>query len=132
MELLEGSDKEIITVINKSDLESKISSTHGLINSSTLKLSASKEINELIGKIEMLLDANTHSDDIMLISKRQIDSVSKTLHHIKEAFMPLESGELEFFAYHINEAMDNMSSITRPYEYSQMLDVMFGEFCLGK
>jgi len=28
--------------------------------------------------------------------------------------------------------LQNISKITRPYENDQMLDVMFGEFCLGK
>ena len=55
-----------------------------------------------------------------------------SLKNIKNAFSPLETGELEFFAYHINEALSHMSNITRPYEHTQMLDVMFGEFCLGK
>jgi tRNA modification GTPase len=44
----------------------------------------------------------------------------------------LDSGELEFFAHHITEALENISNITRPYDNDQMLDVMFGEFCLGK
>jgi len=67
-----------------------------------------------------------------LISKRQVDAVEKTLHHILESRMPLQTGELEFFAHHIHEAIENISLITRPYENDQMLDVMFGAFCLGK
>ena len=67
-----------------------------------------------------------------LISKRQIDSVFQTLHHINESSMPLQTGELEFFAHHITEALHFISNITRPYENDEMLDVMFGEFCLGK
>ena len=30
------------------------------------------------------------------------------------------------------EGLEQISAITRPYENDQMLDVMFGEFCLGK
>ena len=67
-----------------------------------------------------------------LISKRQVSSVEDTLFHINASTMPLETGELEFFAHHIHEALENISNITRPYENDQMLDVMFGEFCLGK
>ena len=37
-------------------------------------------------------------------------------------------GELEFFAHYITESLEQISSITRPYENDQMLDVMFGEF----
>ena len=58
--------------------------------------------------------------------------VAKVVEQIIKAKDPLETGELEFFAYHINEALLSISNITRPYEHSAMLDVMFGEFCLGK
>ena len=51
---------------------------------------------------------------------------------IKLSKNPLETGELEFFAHYITDALEQISSITRPYENDQMLDVMFGEFCLGK
>ena len=61
-----------------------------------------------------------------------IGSTSGKLSAYEEGKRNISLPELELFAYHINEAMDNMSSITRPYEYSQMLDVMFGSFCLGK
>ena len=58
--------------------------------------------------------------------------VQNTLSNIQKAYTPLNNGELEFFAHYINEAIENISNITRPYEHSQMLDIMFGEFCLGK
>lgn len=67
-----------------------------------------------------------------LISKRQIVSVENTLYNINLSINPLQSGELEFFAHYITEAIEQISAITRPYENDQMLDVMFGEFCLGK
>ena len=67
-----------------------------------------------------------------LVSKSQVIAVQDTLNNINESKALLETGELEFFAHHINEALQNISKITRPYENDQMLDVMFGEFCLGK
>ena len=67
-----------------------------------------------------------------MVSKRQISSVNNTLENIVLAKNPLYSGELEFFAHYITEALHEISQITRPYENDEMLDVMFGEFCLGK
>jgi tRNA modification GTPase len=95
-------------------------------------LSTKESITALLNKLEKILDANTHTDDMTLISKRQIIAVEQTLNHIVQALNPLQTGELEFFAYHINEALAHISNITRPYEHTEMLDVMFGEFCLGK
>lgn len=125
----ENSNKEILKVLNKSDLQNHFDKTK---IDDFIELSTKEDINPLIKKIELILDSNTHSDEMTLISKRQILSVENTLYNIELSKNPLDSGELEFFAHYITEALEQISSITRPYENDQMLDVMFGEFCLGK
>ena len=125
----ENSNKEILKVLNKSDLQNHFDKTK---IDDFIELSTKEDINPLIKKIEMILDSNTHSDEMTLISKRQILSVENTLYSINLSKNPLETGELEFFAHYITDALEEISSITRPYENDQMLDVMFGEFCLGK
>ena len=129
-ELLNNTTKETVIVINKSDLEQKMNKEN--FNDDLVFLNAKENINELINKIENILNQNSSGDDVTLISKQQVTEVELTLVNIKEAFTPLKTGELEFFAHHINVSLDHMSNITRPYEHTQMLDVMFGEFCLGK
>jgi len=125
----ENSEKQIIKVLNKSDLQNQFDKSK---IDSFIELSTKEDINPLIKKIEVILDSNTHSDEMTLISKRQIISVENTLYNINLSENPLDSGELEFFAHYITEALENISAITRPYENNEMLDVMFGEFCLGK
>lgn len=125
----ENSHKEIIKVLNKSDLENCFDKSN---IKDFIELSTKEDINPLIKKVENILDSNTHSDEMTLISKRQISSVENTLYNIELSKTPLDSGELEFFAHYITEALEHISAITRPYENDQMLDVMFGEFCLGK
>ena len=125
----ENSDKQIIKVLNKSDLQNQFDKSK---IDNFIELSTKEDINPLIKKVEIILDSNTHSDEMTLISKRQILSVENTLYNINLSKNPLDSGELEFFAHYITEALEQISSITRPYENDQMLDVMFGEFCLGK
>lgn len=126
----EASNKHILKVLNKSDLPNVFDIS--ILEKDFINLSTKESINPVVTKIEKILDNNTHSDEMTLISKRQVNSVSQTLYHINEATMPLQTGELEFFAHHITEALHNISNITRPYENDEMLDVMFGEFCLGK
>ena len=125
----QNEEKEIIKVLNKSDLENNFDKS---LISDFIELSTKEDINPLVKNIERILDSNTHSDEMTLVSKRQVSSVEQTLSHINQSITPLDSGELEFFAHHITEALENISNITRPYENDQMLDVMFGEFCLGK
>ncbi len=127
--LEQTTQKEKILVLNKCDLENQFDSS---VLKNYIQLSTKENIKPLLNELEKILDANTHTDDMTLISKRQILAVEHTLSHIVQASNPLETGELEFFAYHINEALENISNITRPYEHTEMLDVMFGEFCLGK
>ena len=130
LDLISHSDKEIIPVLNKCDLDNAFDISS--LPENHLSLSTKESINLLVNQIETILDNNTHSDEMSLISKRQVDAVDTALSNINLAYTPLSSGELEFFAYHINEALDAISSITRPYEHDEMLDVMFGSFCLGK
>ena len=78
------------------------------------------------------MDNTNTADEVMLISQRQINAVKNTITNIKEAFAPLKTQELEIFSFHLNEAVKEMASITRPFENDEMLDKMFGSFCLGK
>ena len=78
------------------------------------------------------MDVTNTSDEIMLISQRQISAVENTLLNITEAKEPLLDQELEIFSFHLNEAIKEMANITRPFENDEMLDKMFGSFCLGK
>ena len=129
LSLLEESNQEKLIVLNKVDLTTKfdISKIDNYI-----ELSCNNDISILIDSLEKILDKNNDSNEIMLVSSRQIKSVESTLNNIEQAIDPLNTGELEFFAHHINEALEEVSNITRAYEHDQMLDVMFGSFCLGK
>ena len=130
LDIVNTTDKQTIVIITKADLIQKINLSE--LNDSYLTLNTKVDISPLIQKLETILNQNTSGDDITLISKQQIVEVENTLLNIQKAYTPLNSGELEFFAHYINEAIENISNITRPYEHSQMLDIMFGEFCLGK
>jgi tRNA modification GTPase len=130
MELLENSTQEKIMVLNKTDLDNKFDTS--ILNSDYVQLNCKSTISNLISKLEEILDVNNDTNEVMLVSSRQIESVEITLDQIDQASMPLISGELEFFAHHINEALQSISKITQAYEHDQMLDVMFGSFCLGK
>ena len=123
-----SADKEIIYVKNKCDLEQKLQLKHPC----DLELNSKDDVTPLISKLEEIMDRANSSDEMMLISQRQINAVEETMQNIQEAFVPLEDQELEIFSFHLNEAIKAMASITRPFENDEMLDKMFGSFCLGK
>ena len=97
-----------------------------------ISISTKNDINPLIQIIESILDSKTSCNDIVLIAKQQILCVENTLDNIILSEDLIIDDQLELFSYHINEAIKSISDITRPYDNNEMLDIMFGEFCLGK
>ena len=122
-------NKHVRFVKNKIDLEQKFQNSE--INFD-LEINSKESVDSLIEVLKNIMDTTNSSDEIMLISQRQISAVENTLSNIEEAFFPLEDQELEIFSFHLNEAVKEMASITRPFENDEMLDKMFGSFCLGK
>ena len=123
------SSKSMIVVKNKIDLEQKFQLGHLDFN---LELNSKDDVSPLVKSLEAIMDVSNSSDEVMLISHRQISAVENTMQNIDEAFEPLADQELEIFSFHLNEAIKEMASITRPFENDEMLDKMFGSFCLGK
>jgi len=124
-----SSQKKIIYIKNKIDLEAKFVKDDIDFD---LEISSQKEVDTLVKLLENMMDTTESSDEIMLISQRQISAVENTLSNIEEASIPLQDQELEIFSFHLNEAIKEMASITRPFENDEMLEKMFGSFCLGK
>lgn len=124
-------DKHIIVALNKSDLE-HVLVIDRLHKYDMIEVSAKKAFAKLTQKLEILFDSIGEGEELMLISARQIEAVTQTKISILEAKTPLLDGELEFFSYHLQEAVKAISSISKPYDSEEILDKMFGEFCLGK
>ena len=124
-------DREFICVVNKQDLEQKLDRTV-IEEFSPMDISAKENDTRLIESLKTIMDRQNVSDEIMLISSRQIEAVKNTLIEIGEAIEPLGDQDLEIFSFHMNQAIHAMASITRPFDNEEMLDKMFGSFCLGK
>jgi tRNA modification GTPase len=124
-------DKHCIVAVNKSDLELKLDQEK-LNQFNPIDVSAKKGFEKLTYSIETLLNGIGEGEELMLISARQIEAVDLAKNAILEAKVPLMNGELEFFSYHLQEAVKAISSISKPYDSEEILDKMFGEFCLGK
>ena len=124
-------DREFICVVNKQDLEQKLDRT-AIQSFSPMGISAKENDAQLIDSLKTIMDRENVSDEIMLISSRQIEAVKNTLTEIGEAIEPLGDQDLEIFSFHMNQAIHAMASITRPFDNEEMLDKMFGSFCLGK
>ncbi len=124
-------DKEIIVALNKSDLKREFKDST-IETYQPILFSCKENADSIVEALRQYLDQKSSANDLILISKRQIDEVTKALAHIDESFILLDDGELELFAYNINEAIFHIASITKVFERDEILDKMFGSFCLGK
>jgi tRNA modification GTPase len=124
-------DKELIVTLNKSDLETQLD-LEPLKAFNPIDISAKNDFKNLTKRLEDFFNSIGQDEELMLISTRQIEAVEKTKKAILEAKEPLLFGQLEFFSYHLQDAIGALSSISKPYDSEEILDKMFGEFCLGK
>ena len=131
LNLIKNENKDIIIVINKIDKGVNIN-LGKFKKFPVVKISAKKDIAPLTKKIEEILDSYNTEDNYVLISSRQVLAVENALKEIKNAKEFLNTGELELFSYNIQNAIREISSITKPFEYDEMLDRMFSSFCVGK
>ena len=126
LELLKNSQKKIFYVLNKCDLGVQFISPENPI-----KICAKQGTDEIVNSLKTYLDAQETSE-ILLNSTRQILCCEAANEAIKRALNLLAQSELELFAYELNKAIEQISSITKPFERSEILDEMFSNFCLGK
>jgi len=132
LEILDQAEnKEVIVALNKSDLE-LVFDVDKIKHYNPLEVSTTHNFKNLTTKLQELFDNIGQDEELMLISTRQIEAVEKTKQAILEAKEPLQLGELEFFSYHLQDAISALGSISKPYDSEEILDKMFGEFCLGK
>ncbi len=129
--MIERFDKPCVVVVNKCDLPQRLDRKL-LEKFDPVEVSVKGAFQRLIERMESLLDDLGGNDELLLVSQRQNKAVEDAADAVAEAKEPLRRGELEFFSYHIKEAIKAISSISRPFDNEEMLDKMFSEFCLGK
>ena len=140
LELLQTykSQKKILVLINKADLAPKLDlQSLNAFNPLSLTLKGdlyddNSLLEQFKTKLKNLLDSSENVESLLLISEYQFQAVQTCINALRDSIVPLREGELELFSFHLNDALKAIASITKPYEYTQMLDVMFGDFCLGK
>jgi len=131
LDLIKNQDKDVIVVINKIDKGIKID-LDKFKDFKIVKISAKDDITPLIDAVSKILDSYNSEDTHILTSTRQVLAIENALKEIKASKEFLNTGELELFSYNIQNAIKEISSITKKFEYDEMLDKMFSSFCVGK
>ncbi len=126
-----GKTKEMIVVLNKTDLAQRID-TRKIEHLHPLRLGRRKKSEQIVAELHKRLSSLAKGEELLLISTRQIEAVRRAREAIVQAKEPLLAGELELFTFHLSDAITAISSISKPVDFNDIMDKMFGEFCLGK
>ncbi|HEF8357984.1 TPA: tRNA uridine-5-carboxymethylaminomethyl(34) synthesis GTPase MnmE [Campylobacter jejuni] len=127
-DLLANTDKKIFWILNKSDLENVFKNTQ---NKNFIKLSAQKDITLLKEELQNYLNS-FDSEGIMVSSLDLINACKILSEAIFRAKGLLEESSLELFAFELNLAINELARFTKDFQRDEILDEMFGNFCLGK
>ncbi|EAH6127337.1 tRNA uridine-5-carboxymethylaminomethyl(34) synthesis GTPase MnmE [Campylobacter jejuni] len=127
-DLLANTDKKIFWILNKSDLENVFKNTQ---NKNFIKLSAQKDITLLKEELQNYLNS-FDSEGVMVSSLDLINACKISSEAIFRAKGLLEESSLELFAFELNLAINELARFTKDFQRDEILDKMFGNFCLGK
>lgn len=125
-------DKRIITVINKADLITASTETKNAI---LVSARTGFGINTLLEEISARLDITGNQNESMILaSARHHDKLQQVQHAISESIQALELGDsgLVFGAAKLHVALQNLGEITGRIWNEELLDTIFGKFCVGK
>ncbi|EDP3713730.1 tRNA uridine-5-carboxymethylaminomethyl(34) synthesis GTPase MnmE [Campylobacter jejuni] len=127
-DLLANTDKKIFWILNKSDLENVFKNTQ---NKNFIKLSAQKDITLLKEELQNYFNS-FDSEGIIVSSLDLINACKISSEAIFRAKGLLEESSLELFAFELNLAISELARFTKDFQRDEILDEMFGNFCLGK
>jgi len=130
--------KQVIAVINKIDLKQKIN--NDIIKENfgcmiTISAKKLKNINLLEDAIVNLVHQGKFqsSESIMVSNSRHIEAVRRIQKLVAEALNSLDNKlSLEFVALDIKETLSCLDDILGKKFSEDLLDKIFGEFCIGK
>ena len=137
IEKIKENNKKTIVLLNKIDLERKIDlSNYDLEN--ILKISAKDNIgiDEMEEKIYSYIveeDVENTSEKLIITNIRHKTALEKTKEAVNNIFETIDNGmPMDLISVDLKEALDALSEITGEISSEDILDHVFGNFCVGK
>ena len=127
-EILKKCEQKIFFVLNKTDLKPKFNAPKGY---EFIKICTKNSLAPLINELSKHLDS-LDSEDFIVSNALLIGACESASVAIQRASELLSEQNLELFAFECNEAIKTIAKFTREFENDEILDEMFGAFCLGK
>lgn len=129
--LRENEGKIIIVAINKSDKKRVVEMAYFRDYEPIFISTKDESVFRIRKAIADKIHTNPQNDEsVILGSVRQMECVEGAINALQAAEQNIS--DFEIFSLHINDAIKWLESLTKPYNYDEMLDKMFSAFCLGK
>ena len=132
--------KKSIIILNKSDLENRVSADSEIfkdVKSNIISISALNKIGieDIFEEITKLFNLNEINldNEVVITNLRQKNLISKAIESVNKAIKSLEEGMTsDIVAIFIKDILDDLGSITGEIATDEIIDVIFAKFCLGK
>ena len=140
-EILEiAKNKKSIIVLNKSDLEQKVTRENQKLDifyKNTINLSAKNKIGleSLYEKINDMFNLNEINldNDVVITNERHKNLIEKAMQNLEKATNILKEGmPIDIVAISLKDVLSNLNSITGEEVGEEIINEIFSRFCLGK
>ncbi|WP_315344913.1 tRNA uridine-5-carboxymethylaminomethyl(34) synthesis GTPase MnmE [Leptotrichia wadei] len=129
--------KKVIVLLNKIDLNKKINlEGHNLENIVEISAKDNIGIEDMQEKIYSYIveeDVENSSEKLIITNIRHKTALEKTKDAIKNIFETIDMGlPMDLISVDLKEALDSLSEITGEISSEDILNHVFGNFCVGK
>ena len=137
IEEIQNHNKKTIVLLNKIDLERKIELEEFNLEN-ILEISAKdnigiEDMEERIYSYIVEENVEDSSEKLIITNIRHKTALEKTKDAIKNIFETIDAGmPMDLISVDLKEALDSLSEITGEISSEDILDHVFGNFCVGK
>lgn len=127
-------DRNVLLVINKSDLPSVLDETvlHSLLPQASV-ITVSARIPDTLDALKKALSAMAQvSDSLALTQPRHLEAARRAAAHIRQAMETLRLTTVDLAAIDLQAAQGALAEITGDQVEEKLLDAVFSHFCVGK
>ena len=134
---IQNNNKKTIVLLNKIDLERKIElDEFGLENILEISAKDNIGIEDMEERIYSYIDeekVEDSSEKLIITNIRHKTALEKTKDAIRNIFETIDAGmPMDLISVDLKEALDSLSEITGEISSEDILDHVFGNFCVGK
>ena len=134
---IKENNKKVIVLLNKIDLNKKIN-LEGYNLENIVEISAKdnigiEDMQEKIYSYIVEEDVENSSEKLIITNIRHKTALEKTKDAIRNIFETIDMGlPMDLISVDLKEALDSLSEITGEISSEDILDHVFGNFCVGK